>query len=147
MEVILLKDVERLGEAGQVVKVKDGYGRNYLFPRNLAMPLTKNAMEFVKQRERQIAVKMKKEKQAAQELAKRLENVSCTIDVQVGEDEKLFGSVTSQDIEKALEKENIQIDKRKILIEEPIKKLGIFTVKLKLHPEVETPLKVWVVKR
>jgi len=146
MQVILLEDVEKLGKGGEVVKVKDGYGRNFLIPRGLALVLTKSNLKLYEDRKRREDIRLGKEKNKALELAQGLENISCTIAVQVGEGDRLYGSVTNQDIEKALRVEGFEIDKKQIEIDEPIKNLGVYTVRVRLHPEAVVPLKVWVVK-
>jgi len=146
MEIILRQDYQGLGKTGDVVTVKDGYARNYLIPKGIAYVATK---ENKKRLENELKVKtwrVEKEKLAAEELAKKLANVSCTIPVQVGEEDKLFGSVTSQNIAEALAAQGIEVDRRKIQLNEPIKSLGIYSVPIKLHPEVEATVKVWVVK-
>ena len=146
MEIILRQDYQGLGKTGDVVTVKDGYARNYLIPKGIAYVATK---ENRKRLENELKVKtwrVEKEKLAAEELAKKLANVSCTIPVQVGEEDKLFGSVTSQNIAEALAAQGIEVDRRKIQLNEPIKSLGIYSVPIKLHPEVEATVKVWVVK-
>ncbi len=147
MEVILLKTVERLGNRGDTVRVKPGYARNYLFPQQIALPATdSNKRKFEegeKVRTRRDMVQMRD----AKDQAGKLGNVSVTITVKVGEDEKLFGSVSSADIAKELENQGFQIDKRHVLLEEAIKKIGVYTVDVKLHREVVVPIKVWVVKQ
>lgn len=147
MEVILLKTVERLGNRGDTVKVKPGYARNYLFPQRIALPATdSNRRKFEegeKVRNRRDVVQMRD----AKDQAGKLVNVSVTITVKVGEDDKLFGSVSSADIAKELENQGFQIDKKHVLLEEAIKKIGVYTVDVKLHREVVVPIKVWVVKQ
>ncbi len=146
MEIILRQDYEQLGKMGDVVTVKDGFARNYLIPKGIAYVATKtNKKRFENELQMQNWRK-EKEKRAAEELAKKLETVSCTIPVQVGEEEKLFGSVTSQNIAEALASLGYEVDRRKIQLEEPIKSLGIYSVPIKLHPEVTATVKVWVVK-
>ncbi len=146
MKVILRQDHEKLGEAGSVVNVKPGFARNYLIPQGMAMVATDANLKRFESEKQQLSWKKEKEKRESQELAKVLENISCTITVQVGEEDKLFGSVTSQHIAEALEEQGQKIDKRKILLEEPIKSLGIYSVPIKLHTDVEAKIKVWVVK-
>ena len=146
MKVVLRQDYESLGTAGNIVNVKAGFARNFLIPKGYALIATaKNIRRFEKEKE-QLIWQKEKEKRKAQELAKILENVSCTIAVQVGEEEKLFGSVTSQNIAEALEAQGYSIDRRKILLDEPIKSLGIYSIPIKLHADVEAKIKVWVVK-
>lgn len=146
MKVLLREDYKGLGEAGQVVKVKDGFARNFLIPRGVAFMATEQNKKRYENDLKQQSWKLERDKINAQELAKKLENVSCTISVQVGEEDKLFGSVTSQNIADVLTEQGYEIDKRKILLDEPIKALGIYSVSIKLHPEVEAAVKVWVVK-
>jgi len=146
MKVVLRQDYESLGTAGDIVNVKSGFARNFLIPKGYALIATaKNIQRFEKEKE-QLIWQKEKEKRKSQELAKILENVSCTIAVQVGEEEKLFGSVTSQNIAEALQTQGHTIDRRKILLDEPIKSLGIYSIPIKLHPDVEAKIKVWVVK-
>ncbi|MBI3450974.1 MAG: 50S ribosomal protein L9 [Acidobacteria bacterium] len=146
MRIILREDVEKLGRRGEVVKVAPGYGRNYLLPKGLAYLHTAGNEKRVEQERRFLTVKLAKEKQAAEELSRRISQLSLTIVRKVGENETLYGSVTNGDIGEALEKEGFGIDKRKILLEEPIKTLGIYTVSVRLHADVNAELKVWVVK-
>ncbi len=146
MKIILRQTIERLGEAGQVVTVKDGYARNYLIPKNLAYPATPSYIKMLEEERRQKQNRLVKEKRMAEELAEKLKKVSVTIPVRVGEEDRMFGSVTTQDVAAALEAQGFEIDRRKILLEEPIKELGIYPVSIKLHPEVEASIKVWVVK-
>jgi len=146
MKLILLEKVQSLGDEGNIVEVADGYARNYLLPRKKAVPATDSNMiviEKIKKRREQM---MKDEVQQVRELAEKIEHISCTIPVQAGEDDRLYGSVTSADIAAALHQEGIEVDKRKIVLEEPIKKLGIYTVDIHIYPEVSARLKVWVVK-
>lgn len=146
MKIILREDIDKLGRRGEVVKVAPGYGRNYLLPKGLAYLHTPGNAKRVEQERRFLTVKLAREKQEAEELARRISQVSTTIVRKVGENETLYGSVTNADIAEAIEKEGFAIDKRKILLEEPIKTLGIYTVQVKVHPEVTAELKVWVVK-
>ena len=145
-ELILMADVEGLGPAGTVVKVADGYARNHLLPRKLAAPVSRAATKQLEKKRQQREMLVEQEIETARALAASMEQASCTIPVRVGENEKLFGSVTSADICEALAKLNIEVDKHNILLDEPIRELGVYTVKIKLHPEVETSLKVWVVE-
>ncbi len=146
MEIILIQAVKNLGIEGDVITVADGYGRNFLIPQGMAIPANKSNMKRIDDIKRRQLTRERKELEQAQKVAEQLLSVSCTIPVQAGEEDKLFGSVTSQDIARALEKEGMDIDRRKIVLEEPIKELGVFTVNVKLHPEVTGTLKVWVVK-
>ena len=146
MKVILRRDHEKLGTAGSVINVKPGFARNYLIPQGMAMAATNANLKRFESEKKQLSWKKEKERRDALELVKVLENISCTITVQVGEEDKLFGSVTSQNIADALEEQGHQIDKRKILMDEPIKSLGIYSIPIKLHSDVEAKIKVWVVK-
>lgn len=147
MEVILLKSHSPLGNRGDTVKVTAGYARNYLFPRGIAALATdsnrRSLTEDDKVRNRRDIVEMR----GAKEVAGKLADVSVTITVKVGEDDKLYGSVTSADIAKELEGQGLQIDKKQVQMEEPIKKIGVYTVDVRLHREVVVPIKVWVVKQ
>ena len=144
-ELILMADVEGLGLEGQTVKVTDGYARNYLLPRKLAVPVSHAALKRLEKNRLARESRQQNERAAAQALVQALEQVSCTIPVKVGENDKLFGSVNANDIAEALKAQKIELDRRKIHLAEPIRELGIYTVKVKLHPEVEAALKVWVV--
>jgi large subunit ribosomal protein L9 len=146
MKVILRQDHDKLGEAGKVIQVKPGYARNFLIPKGIVYPATAENIKRYDSEKAQLNMKKIQEQKKSEELAKVLENVSCTITVQVGEEDKLFGSVTSQNIAEVLEEQGHKIDKRKIILEEPIKSLGIYSVPIKLHPEVEAKVKIWVVK-
>ncbi len=146
MEIILRQDYEGLGAAGEIVTVKDGFGRNYLIPKGVAYIATEANKKRHEADLKQQSMRLARDKKAAEELAEKLKNVSCTITVQVGEEDKLFGSVTSLNIAESLLAQGFEIDKRKILLEEPIKSLGIYSVPVKLHSEVEGTVKVWVVK-
>ncbi len=146
MKLILLKDVEKLGKRGDVVTVKDGYARNFLLPAGLAGPNTPGNVRFVEKMKELEKARVQEELEQAKKLSERLTATSCTLRVKVGEEEKLFGAITVQDIAAALHAEGLSIDRKKILLEQPIKSLGIFQVPIRLHPEVSALLKVWVVK-
>jgi large subunit ribosomal protein L9 len=146
MKVILRQDHEKLGEAGEIINVKPGFARNYLIPQGLAMSASPQNKKRFENEKKQMNWRKEQEKRRAEELAKELENVSCTITVQVGEEDKLFGSVTSQHIAESLHTQGYELDKRKIILEEPIKSLGIYSVPIKLYQDVEAKVKVWVVK-
>jgi large subunit ribosomal protein L9 len=144
-ELILMADVEGLGLEGETVKVSEGYARNHLIPHKLAVPVTKAALKRLEKNKLEREARHLKELEVAQSLAQTLEKVSCTITAKVGENDKLFGSVTVADIIASLKQQGIELDKRKIQMAEPIRELGVFPVKIKLHPQVEVFLKVWVV--
>jgi len=146
MRLILRMDVQPLGRRGDVVKVAPGYGRNYLLPKGLAYEYSDANIKRVEKERKLVAVAQLKERQEAEEQARRIAAVSCTIVKKVGENDTLYGSVTSAEIAEALHKEGYTIDKRRILLEEPIKALGIYAVPIRIHPEVPCELKVWVVK-
>ncbi len=146
MQVILKTDIEKLGKAGEVVGVKRGYARNFLFPKGLALAATAVNLKLIEQQKTQERLQQEKEKEESQALAEKISSSSCTIPVQAGEDGKLYGSVTTQDIAEAYQAEGIVIDKRKIELAEPIKEIGVFKISIKLHPEVTAEAKVWVVK-
>lgn len=144
-ELILMADIEGVGLEGEVIKVSDGYARNYLIPQKLAVPVTKAALKKLEKNKLEREARHLRELEAAQSLAAAIEKLSLTITAKAGENDKLFGSVTSTDIVDALKQQGIEIDKRKIVLPEPIRELGVFQVKIKLHHQVETILKVWVV--
>ncbi len=146
MQVILLENVPSLGKAGDMVKVSDGYGRNYLIPKKKAILATEKSVKMVEHQKRQVQQRVEKSRKDAQKIASQIENLSCTFTKTVGESGKLFGSITSMDIEAYLKENGIEIDRKKIALEEPIKNLGMFTVPIKLNPEVTAQLKVWVVQ-
>ncbi len=146
MKVILRKEHEKLGEVGAVVDVKDGYARNYLIPNGVAYPASDGSMRALTEEKKQAERRKAKEMKASEKLAAELEKVSITLQMKVGEDEKLFGSVTSQMIADSLKEKGFDLDKRTIDLEEPIKALGIYTVNVKLHQSVTGKVKVWVVR-
>lgn len=145
LELILMADVDGVGLEGQTVKVSEGYARNYLLPRKLAVPISKAALKRLEKNRLERETRQQGERAAAKTLAQAIEQVSCTIAMKVGENDKLFGSVHANDIAEALKAQKIEIDRRKIHLNEPIRELGVYTIKIKLHPEVEASLKVWVV--
>lgn len=146
MKLILIKDVENLGQIGDIVNVKEGYARNYLIPKKLVLEATKANEKIVEKEKIKAEQRRKESKKTAEELCQKLEKLSLTAPVQVGENDKLYGSVTSQDISDLLKKEGFDIDKRKIELPTAIKVLGIYSVKIKLDPEITATTKVWVVK-
>jgi large subunit ribosomal protein L9 len=146
MQVILLEDVPNLGKAGDLLKVSDGYGRNYLIPQKKAILATEKNLKVLEHQKRQVQHRMGRVKKDAGRVAQQIEELSCTFAKPVGESGKLFGSVTSMEIESYLKENGIEVDRKKILLEEPIKNLGMFTVPIKLHPELIAHLKVWVVQ-
>ena len=147
MKAILIEDIDKLGKMGDIVDIKQGYARNFLFPRNLAIEVTDRNLKALEDKKRKREQQLKKGKIEIEELAKRISSISCTIPMAAGEEDKLFGSVTAEHIAKAFSSEGINVDKKQIHIPEPIKKLGVYPVEIKLQPEVTTQTKVWVVKK
>jgi large subunit ribosomal protein L9 len=146
MEIILRADVQHLGKIGEVVKVKDGYARNYLLPNGLAYPATEANKKKIAYEGERLVKQQAAEKSAAETEATRLADVKLTFEVKVGEEEKLYGSVTASDIQRKLEELGIKVDKRKIDLAEPIRELGEYKVGIKIHPEVRPEVQVTVVK-
>lgn len=145
-EVLLKKDVENLGKRGEVVKVADGYARNYLFPKNLATTVTPENIRLIElEKVRMVQEEMMKLEEF-KALAARLESISCTIEAKASEEGHLYGSVNPQMIAEALEKEGIELDPKAIKLENPVKELGIYTIPIQLHPEVQASTKIWVVE-
>jgi large subunit ribosomal protein L9 len=146
MEIVLKKDHENLGKALDVVTVKDGYARNYLIPNGIAVAASEGNKKIVAEAKKLTENREEKKIKEARQLAKKIENIPCTIPVKVGEEDKLFGSVTSQEITDFLTKEGIAVDKKNIELDEPIKQLGVYSVRVALYRDVVAKLKVWVVK-
>ena len=146
MKIILREDVEHLGTAGTVVNVRDGYARNYLIPRSYAIPATLNNLKGFEHEKRVMEAKKNKRKKEAEGVKAKLERISCSISKKVGEQDKLYGSVTTQDIEKAFNAEGFTIDKKDILLTEAIKALGVYTVPIRVFEDVIANTKVWVVR-
>ncbi|HAP36153.1 MAG TPA: 50S ribosomal protein L9 [Bacteroidetes bacterium] len=146
MKVILRQNYSQLGNIGDVVEVKNGFARNFLIPRSIAFRATEGNLKALEQEKIQLARKEEKVIQDSEKLAAQLGSVSLTITMKVGEDDKLFGAVTSQMIAESLTEKGYSIDKRIIELEEPIKTLGIFEVPVKLHSKVSAKVKVWVVR-
>lgn len=146
MKVILREDVPHLGTAGSIVNVKPGFARNYLIPRSFAIPATGNNLKAFEHTARMMEAKRAKRRKEAETLKGKLERISCSIAKKVGEQDKLYGSVTSQDIEQAFNAEGFTIDKKDILLTEPIKALGVYTVPIRVFEDVVANTKVWVVR-
>ena len=144
MKVILVKDVESLGKAGALVNAADGYARNFLIPRGLAKEASGKNIQGLEREKETIARRAQKEKEAAQARVNGLEGVTCRISRKVGQQDKLFGSVTSKDIRDSLADQGIEIDRKDILLEEPIKSLGEFSVTIKVHPGMSAHITVVV---
>ena len=147
MEIILLDKIDNLGNVGDVVTVKPGYARNYLFPKGLAVRSSKRNIAFVEEKRKNIELKIAKEEQASQAIFDSLKNVEILMEVEVGENDKLFGSVTTMDLQKALNDQNIEIEKQDILLDNPIKSLGEYDIPIKVTPSLKQNIKVNVVKK
>ena len=147
MQVILMKDIEKLGKAGEIIKVKDGFGRNFLIPQKLAVEANVKSKKFLENEKKKLEAKTKKLKAGAEAVKEKLNNISCTIAMPTGEEDKLFGEVTPEQISDFYKREGLDIDKRKISLEKPIRHLGVYQVVVKLHPEIIVNAKVWVVKK
>lgn len=147
MKIILMKDVDKLGEIGDELEVKDGHARNYLIPNKFAIESTKGAARILEAKKREKARREQQLKAECEGLAEKIAAASCTISVDAGEEDKLFGSVTSEMIAEVLLTEGIEVDKKKIVLEDPIKTLGVHNVEIKLHPEVKAQARIWVVKK
>lgn len=147
MEVILNQDIAKLGKAGSVIKVKEGYARNFLIPNKLAIPLTQENLRRLEQEKEKKTAHLAKLKKEAETLRDRLAGISVTIPVLVHDAEKIYGSITSLEIAAALKEEGFSLDKNTIVLVEPIKTLGIYEVPVNLHPDVAVKIKVWIVKK
>lgn len=145
MQVILTQDVHEVGHAGQLVSVKNGFGANHLIPKGLAVLATPRNRSRMEHEQRRIEALIARERASAQEMAKKLSGLSVTLTRLVGDDDKIFGSVTNKDIADALADEGVKIDRRQILLEAPLKSLGVYEVEVRLHREVSAQIKVWVV--
>ena len=146
MKVILKEDVKKIGSMGQIVTVADGFARNYLVPKGLAVEANIKNMKSLEHAKRVIQEKAKKVKASVQDFADRLSQISLVIKAKAGEEGKLFGSVTTMDIAEQLKNEGIEIDKKKISLDEPIKRIGTYAVSVRLHPEVDTQINLQVVE-
>ncbi len=147
MKVILTDNIDKIGKLGTVINVKDGFARNFLFPRKLALPSTPGNLKALEAKMKKKAKELEALKNEAEKTRARLEALSLTMPVLTQEDDKLYAGISSVDILQALKDEGIILQKRDILLEEPIRALGIYEVPVRLHPEVEGKVKVWVVKK
>jgi large subunit ribosomal protein L9 len=145
MKVILIENISSLGKAGDTIQVADGYARNFLIPKKKALPATSSSIRQLDRQRDSFLNKVSKEKEKAVALASKIQELSCSLPRPVGEQEKIFGSVTSQDIQEFLLAHEINLDRRKIILKSPIKTLGEFTIPIKLHPEVLAQLTVRVI--
>jgi len=146
MRVILKSEVQHLGDAGDIVKVSPGYGRNFLIPRGLAIPASEGSMKELEHQKRVAEAIRRKKLQGAEAVAKQLEGTAVSIRRETGEDEKLFGSVTNRDIAQALADEGIEIDRRSIQLDEAIRSIGLFNVPVRLHKDVTAQVRVYVIR-
>jgi len=147
LKVVLRSDIPGIGRAGDVKQVKDGFARNFLLPQNLAVEATDHALKQMELEQKKRQARLAQEKKKAEELAQKLNGFSLTMTVEVNEEEKLYGSLTAQDIQKSLAAEGIDVDKKCIVLEAPLKALGIYDIDVRLHPDVTSKIKVWVVKK
>ena len=146
MKIILMSDVENLGESGDVIAVKPGYARNKLIPQGLALRASNRNIAVSNERKKVATAKLERENQALSVLAKKLSKVEITIEVKVGEEEKMFGSITNKDIHKELIDKGFEIEKNQISIEEPIKALGIYHINVKISKDITSDVKLYVIK-
>ncbi len=146
MRIVLREDIDKLGRRGEIVDVAVGYARNFLIPKRKALIVTDGNLKTIDKERRRYVLRIAKEQEECLALSQRLAAISCTVVRKVGENEVLYGSVTAADIAEQIAKEGIEIDKRRIQLDEPIKSLGIYTVPVRLHPAVTAEVKVWVVK-
>ena len=146
MKVILLNDVENLGLAGDILVVKPGYARNKLIPQGLALRASNKNIAVASERKKVANVKLERENIALQKLAKKLSNVEITIEVNVGEEEKMFGSITNLDVHKELTSKGFDLEKNQIIVDEPIKALGIYHAKVKIAKDITSDVKLYVIK-
>lgn len=146
MRVILKSEVPHLGDAGDIVKVAPGYGRNYLLPRGLAIPASEGSVKQIEHQKRVAEAIRRKQMAGAKELAAKLENMAVSIRREAGDDDRLFGSVTNRDIAEALAAEGIEVDRRAIQLEEPIKRICLVTVPIRLHRDVTASVRVYVIR-
>ena len=146
MKIILTEDVDRLGSAGEIVQVKDGYARNYLLPQKLALVANKSNMAVYEEVNRQKEARSNRARREAEALSRSLSKASCTVSVAVGEEDRIFGTVTAQQVSDLLREQGFEVDRRTVQLDEPIRALGVYDVPIHLHPEVEATVKVWVVK-
>ena len=147
MEVIICQEDPNLGKVGEVVKVKDGYARNYLFPRNIAMAATKENLKKIEAQKAKVSALNEQKRKEALLVAEKLAKVSCTVTVEVNDQEKLYGAVSESDILRALEQEGIACERKDLVLEKPVDELGIFEVGIKLHPDVIGKFRLWVTKK
>ncbi len=147
MKIILKNDLDMLGKAGDVVDVKRGHARNFLIPKGHAIEATPSNLKIFQEEHKLQEVRAKRHIKEAAELSEKISKISVTAAVQVGEEDKVFGSVTSQNIADLLKEAGFEIDRRKIILDEPLKALGVYDIPIKLHAEVEAKIKLWIVRQ
>jgi large subunit ribosomal protein L9 len=147
MDVILRKDIERLGKAGTRLKVKDGYARNYLLPRNLAFLASESNLKKVQDEMNRVQIRKEKEIINLREIAAKLEGVSCTVIAHAIDEKKIYGSIDKEAIKSAMEAEGFKIEAKSIVLDEPIKELGVYDIAVNFQPDISAKIKVWVVKK
>ena len=147
MKVIILKDIKRIGKQGEIIEVKDGYARNYLIPNGLALAANKNSIQRLDKIKKARLLIEEKERGEALKVKDKLDNISITLTVEAKEDGQIYGSINEVHIAKALKEEGFEIGRKQIKLDAPIKKLGAYNVDIKLYPEVEAKLRVWIVKK
>ncbi len=147
MEVILKQDIDKIGKTGTVVKVKDGFARNFLIPNGLAIPLNPANLKKLEQEKQRKVAQIEKTKKECEKIKERITNLSLTIPALAQEEDRLYGGISAQEIASVLKEEGFDIDKNCIILDEPIKSLGIYEIPIQLHPEVSAKIKVWIVKK
>ncbi len=147
MKIILREDIPNLGKVGETVEVKDGYGRNFLIPRNMAIPATRGNLKAIDEIERQNQIRLRKKMREAEKLKDKMEKLSLTSEVLVGEEDKIFGSVTAQNIVDLMKDEGLEVEKRNVQLDEPIKSLGVYTVPIKVERDIIANVKLWVIRK
>ena len=146
MKLILLKDYKSLGQSGDIIKVKSGFARNFLIPSGIALRVTNKNLSAVEERKKFVLVREKRERSGFEEIAKKLSNTEITIEVQVGEEDKMFGSISSKDIHRSIENKGVKISQDSIRLEKPIKALGIYKIDIDVTKKVKSTVKVYVIK-
>ncbi len=146
MEIILLTDIERLGKRGDVVKVRDGYARNYLIPKGKALRATDSNLKRWEAEKRLFEAKRDKKEREARAVKEKIDGLSLKTTLRIGEDGKTFGVITSSQISELLKGEGVEVDKKSIELDSPIKEPGVYTIKVKLYPDVSASFKLWVVE-
>ena len=147
MKIILLEDVSKLGNAGDVIEVSSGYARNYLVPKNLAIKATRGTMRQIENIKNQKASREEKKRIKFQQLADQLAGLSVDIPVEISDEDQIFGTVSTTMIAEAIAEKGLNIDKKKIILEDPIKSLGVYNVGVKLYEDIEPKIRVWVVRK